>query len=76
MLMFLVTLTFCSCYFLFFLLYVRGSHHQLFDIIKKGEIEAYIVLLYIFLMMFFSFVYLFDDCLVFSMLSFLKHPSS
>jgi len=72
--LFLLFRFFVLLLFVFFpMLYVRGSHHQLFDMVGKGEIEADIVLLYMFLMMFFSFVYLFDDCLVFNMLI---HPTS
>jgi len=43
---------------------------------KVPKVEAYIVLLYMFLMMFFRFVYLFYDCLVLSILSMFEHPSS
>jgi len=57
----------------FSMLYVRGSHHQLFDIIKIGEIVAYQVLLYLFLMMFFSLVY---HVFVRFMISMFKHPAS
>ena len=55
------------------MLYDRGSHHQLFDIIKKGENKAFAVLLYMFLMMSFRLVYYFNN---WPMISMLKHPTS